>query len=228
MAIYLSLTNLKSVSSMKLHRDLDLTQKSAWHLAHRLRKAFEGGGSIFVGPVEVAETYMGGRRVNMPKAKLETMTGRRAVGKTAVVGAKVQATNQVRAQVVERADKGSILGFVARHATIYSDDALVLRIAPKPPSGSQSQRSGVRPERRAHERNRVLLEHAQAGAQGNVPQDEPEASQPLHPRVRRQAQPPRPRYSRPHGGRRHRHGLKRLKYDTLTADNGLDSGARTA
>ena len=38
-AIYLCLTSLKSVSSMKLHRDLEITQKSAWHLAHRLRKA---------------------------------------------------------------------------------------------------------------------------------------------------------------------------------------------
>ncbi len=38
-AMYLLSTGLKSVSSMKLHRDLNITQKSAWHLAHRLRKA---------------------------------------------------------------------------------------------------------------------------------------------------------------------------------------------
>ncbi len=38
--IYLFCTSLKSVSSMKLRRDLDITQKSAWHLAHRLHKAF--------------------------------------------------------------------------------------------------------------------------------------------------------------------------------------------
>ena len=35
------LTTLKSVSSMKLHRDLDVTQKTAWHLAHRIRKRSE-------------------------------------------------------------------------------------------------------------------------------------------------------------------------------------------
>ena len=34
-AIYLVTTSLKGVSSMKLHRDLGITQKSAWHLAHR-------------------------------------------------------------------------------------------------------------------------------------------------------------------------------------------------
>ena len=128
MAIYLCLTSLKSVSSMKLHRDLNITQKLAWRLAHRLRKAFEGGG-IFVGPVEVDETYMGGRRANMLKSKREHLTGRGAVGKTAIVGAKDRATNQVRAQVVERTDKAAIHDFVAEHAdpetTAYSDEAAV-------------------------------------------------------------------------------------------------------
>ena len=44
-AIYLVTTSLKGVSSMKLHRDLEITQKTAWHLAHRLRKAFVFKGS---------------------------------------------------------------------------------------------------------------------------------------------------------------------------------------
>lgn len=37
-ALYLYMTNLKGVSSMKLHRDLGITQKSAWHMAHRIRE----------------------------------------------------------------------------------------------------------------------------------------------------------------------------------------------
>ena len=157
MAIYLCLTSLKGVSSMKLHRDLNITQKSAWHLSHRIRKALESSGGMSSGPVEVDETYMGGRRANMPKAKRENMTGRGAVGKIAVIGAKDRATNQARAQVVERADKANIHGFVAEHAapdaTIYIDEALVLRIASDPPAGSQPQRARVRPGGRAHERH---------------------------------------------------------------------------
>ncbi|MCY3773556.1 MAG: IS1595 family transposase [Gemmatimonadetes bacterium] len=39
--IYLFTTGIKGTSSMKLRRDLDVTCKTAWHLAHRLRKAFE-------------------------------------------------------------------------------------------------------------------------------------------------------------------------------------------
>ena len=58
--IYLLTTNLKSVSSMKLHRDLGITQKSAWHLAHRIRKSFQQGDQNFSGIVEVDETYVGG------------------------------------------------------------------------------------------------------------------------------------------------------------------------
>ena len=38
--MYLWMTKLKGVSSMKLHRDLGITQKSASFMAHRLREAF--------------------------------------------------------------------------------------------------------------------------------------------------------------------------------------------
>jgi len=42
-------------------RDLDITQKSAWHLAMRLRKAFEGSGEpVRFLEAEVDETYIGG------------------------------------------------------------------------------------------------------------------------------------------------------------------------
>ena len=72
--IYLCLTSLKSVSSMKLHRDLGIGQKAAWFMLHRLREAWaEELGDPFDGPVEVDETYVGGRRENMPKAKREQL-----------------------------------------------------------------------------------------------------------------------------------------------------------
>ena len=70
-ATYLVSTSLKSVSSMKLHRDLTINQRSAWFLAHRLRVALTQEGGLFAGPVEVDETYMGGKRANMSKSKRE-------------------------------------------------------------------------------------------------------------------------------------------------------------
>ena len=48
-AIYLVATNLKGVSSMKLHRDLGIGQKSAWYLAHRIREAWKEVGDPFAG-----------------------------------------------------------------------------------------------------------------------------------------------------------------------------------
>ena len=49
---------------MKLHRELGITQKSAWFMLHRLRKAAESGSGMFSGPVEADETYIGGKRAN--------------------------------------------------------------------------------------------------------------------------------------------------------------------
>ena len=37
LAMYLMSTSIKGVSSMKLHRDLGVTQKTAWFLTHRIR-----------------------------------------------------------------------------------------------------------------------------------------------------------------------------------------------
>ena len=128
-ATYLMATNLKSVSSMKLHRDLNINQRSAWFLAHRLRVALSEEGGVFSGPVEVDESYFGGRRRNMSNARRKELadTGRGAVGKVAVVGVKDRATKQVAARVVERTDGATLQGFVIDHtapgATVYSDDS---------------------------------------------------------------------------------------------------------
>ena len=85
-AMYCIATNLKGVSSMKLHRELEITQKSSWFMLHRIRHVWNTGPKeSFQGPVEADETYFGGKRRNMPKAKRAQLEGRGPVGKTAVV-----------------------------------------------------------------------------------------------------------------------------------------------
>ena len=48
-AVYLQLTSLKGVASMKLHRDLNITQKTAWFMEHRIRGAYMGVEEQFDG-----------------------------------------------------------------------------------------------------------------------------------------------------------------------------------
>ncbi|MCW3125841.1 MAG: transposase [Bacteroidetes bacterium] len=69
MALYIFSSHKKGISSHQLSRDLDITQKSAWFLLHRLRYAFEhpsfraivGGDGA---PVQADETYIGGKEGN--------------------------------------------------------------------------------------------------------------------------------------------------------------------
>ena len=135
-ALYLIATNLKGVSSMKLYRSVDIrSQKTAWHMAHRIRKALSSGDdTLFAGPVESDETYVGGRRRNMSNSKRKELTGRGPVGKTAVVGIKDRDTNRVSAKVVSRTDADTLQGFVMDKVVpgtaIFTDDATAYSTLP--------------------------------------------------------------------------------------------------
>ncbi len=135
-AIYLEMTSLKGVSSMKLHRDIGVTQKTAWFMLHRIREAWSlEQGTMFSGPVEADETYIGGKRKNMPLAKRKKQTGRGAVGKTAVAGVKDRGSNMVAARVMEATDSGALQTFVRDHAepgaTLYTDEAAAYKGMPE-------------------------------------------------------------------------------------------------
>ncbi len=126
-AIYLCLTNLKSVSSMKLQRDIGVSQPIAWFMLHRIREAWaHEDDDRFDGPVEVDETYMGSKRENRPHAKRKKLKGRGPVDMTAVVGMKDRDTNEVRAEVVDDTTANTLQAFVREHvdegASVYTDE----------------------------------------------------------------------------------------------------------
>ena len=125
-AFYLFNTSLKGVSSIKLHRDLGLAQSSAWYMGQRIREMWSPVADKFAGPVEADETYIGGKEGNKHNSR-KLRAGRGTVGKTAVVGLKDRAINQVKTQVVEDTTVKTLQGFVHMEteftAQVYTDEA---------------------------------------------------------------------------------------------------------
>jgi transposase-like protein len=129
-----AIANCKNgVSSHELARALGVTQKTAWFMLHRIRKAMEVGGfDKLEGPAEADATYVGGKAKNMHKGRREAMIqGRGAVGKTIVHGILERGDGKrhsyVRADVVVADDAECLLPAVRRNVRygqkVYTDAA---------------------------------------------------------------------------------------------------------
>ena len=125
-ATYLWSTSLEGVSSMRLHRDLGITQKSAWFMAHRLRMAWGQTVADMAGPVEADETYIGGKEKNRHRSK-KLKAGRGTVGKAPVAGLKDRKTGTISATAVTDTKAKTLQGFVKERteadAQVYTDDS---------------------------------------------------------------------------------------------------------
>lgn len=111
---------------MKLHRDLKVSQKTAWYLAHRIRETWtDSTGGKFSGPVEADESYFGGREKN--KHSKKKLRENWMAGKTIVAAVKDRKTGRIRAGVVESTDAETLTGVVMDaakpDAMVYTDEA---------------------------------------------------------------------------------------------------------
>jgi len=125
------LANCKNgVSSYEIHRAVGVTQKTAWFMLGRIRKAMqdEMHGGKLGGEIEVDETYIGGKARNMhPERKARALEGAGggSVGKVGVQGI-LQRGGKIRVEVINDAKYSTLVPNVRKHvddgATVYTDE----------------------------------------------------------------------------------------------------------
>ncbi|MFM9977859.1 MAG: IS1595 family transposase [Sphingomonadaceae bacterium] len=126
MAVWMLTSHKKGIASMTLARDIDVTQKTAWFMLHRLRHAAltESFSAPLDGVVEADETFVGGKEKN--KHASERVGGLQGgKGKAVVFGMldrdgdlRTVHTTNLRAQNVQ----GIIVANVEAGASVMTDE----------------------------------------------------------------------------------------------------------
>ncbi len=118
-AIYLITSHKKGVSSLQLAKDIGISQKSAWHLEHRIREMLRNNEPVMLkGTVEADETYVGGTDKNRHKNKKIGITGVSA--KIAMLGL-VERGGKVHAQRITQPSKEFIAPIITKHIELGSN-----------------------------------------------------------------------------------------------------------
>src|SRR4051812_15912703 len=125
-AIWLIANAKNGISSYEIHRSLGVTQKSAWFLLHRIRKAMQNGSlNKLSGHVEVDETFIGGAARNMHRSKRNKLSRTGFVGKVAVMGLLERHGGEVRTMIVDGTTKAilepKVRANVEAGSNLYSD-----------------------------------------------------------------------------------------------------------
>jgi transposase-like protein len=126
------LVNCKNgVSSYEIAKAIGVTQKSAWFMLHRLRFALQNGSIVKLGggsaPVEVDETFIGGKARNMHRSKKigKGYQHRGIINKTIVMGMLERGGN-VTTKVIQEREKETLHGHVRacieQGTALYTDE----------------------------------------------------------------------------------------------------------
>lgn len=124
LATYILSVHSKGISSLQLATWLGVTQKTAWHLNHRIREMLtETAPELLEGIVELDESYVGGSESNKHAKKRKIRGG--TTNKTMVFGA-LQRDGKVRTKVIRKTDVNNVTEtvkeFVVTGSTTISDE----------------------------------------------------------------------------------------------------------
>lgn len=114
------------VSSWEIHRDLGVTQKTAWFMLHRVRLGMQdANGGKLSGEVEADESFIGAKSRNMHKdVRARKITGTGPEGK-AIVAAVLERGGRVRAKVMTTRKKKDLQALVRENvetgSNLYTD-----------------------------------------------------------------------------------------------------------
>jgi transposase-like protein len=131
-AMWMLVNDKNGVSSYEIHRALGVTQKSAWFLDHRIRLALQQGSLVKLGkggkPVEVDETFIGGKSCNMHKSVRDRRIKGRGYNiedKTLVMGM-LERNGHVRTEIIPDRKRETLHPLVRENVSagtaLYSDD----------------------------------------------------------------------------------------------------------
>lgn len=122
MAMYLVSAHKKGISSYQLSRDLNIGQKAAWFVLHRIRTMFADKKASFLSNlVKIDETYAGGRMENMNKTKRTYMRERQIDNKVPVMGM-VERDGKAKLKVIGKDSfKKVVIDNVKKEAVLVTD-----------------------------------------------------------------------------------------------------------
>lgn len=120
-AIYLFSISKNGVSAKELQRQLGVTYKTAWRMAHHIRKLCNSDIQLLNGIVEIDETYVGGKESNKhADKKVLNAQGRSIKTKTPILGA-IERKGNIVAKVVINVKSSTIQPFLREHIDITAE-----------------------------------------------------------------------------------------------------------
>lgn len=125
-AIIMIANRKNAISSYQLADDLDIPQKTAWYMLHRIRTAMaKENNQKLSGDVEIDETFVGGKNINRHKdKKVEKCQGRSYKDKVPVFGI-LERGGKVVAKVVPNTQAKTIVPIIKEKvelgSVVYTD-----------------------------------------------------------------------------------------------------------